>query len=200
MRTVASLRTNERGAALMEFGFVAPIVMVLLMGAYDAAHRFYARSVLQGAVEKAARDTGLEGASSVARQKAVDDAVLAQLKPVNYGATITFERKAYRSFARAASPAEPFSDTNKDGQCNKGEPYEDINNNGARDSDVGVKGQGGAQDAVVYTVHMKYKAVTPVAGVFGLDEKVDLAARTVLRNQPYNEQAVDRPSTVRNCA
>lgn len=200
MRKLTTLASDQRGAAIMEFGLIAPILMVLMMGAVDATHRLYARSVLQGAVQKASRDAGLEGGTLQEQQDAIDEQVLAQVAPVNYGAEFTFERKAYRSFSRAAKPAEPFDDVNKDKACNNGEPFEDINNNGTRDLDIGVNGQGGAQDAVIYSVRMQYEAVTPVAGLFGLDPEVDLIARTVLRNQPYNDQGSDAAPSIRNCA
>lgn len=194
-----SFQRDERGAALMEFGLVAPVLMVMLMGAIDVGHRLYARSTLQGTVQKAARDTGLEGGTIAKQQEAIDKKVIEQVQNLHNAAEVTFERRAYRDFTRAASPAESWSDTNGDGFCNAGEPFEDYNRNGIRDLNVGVKGQGGAEDAVIYTVRMKYPAVTPVYGLFGLDPDVDLTAQTVLRNQPYNAQGSDPPPIVGNC-
>lgn len=190
---------DERGAALMEFGMVAPVLGILLMGAVDVGHRLYSRSTLQGTVQKAARDTGLEGGTLEKQQEEIDKRVREQVQNLHNSAEVTFERRAFRNFTRAASPAESWSDTNGDKVCNAGEPFDDYNRNGVRDLNVGVKGQGGAEDAVIYTVTMKYPAMTPVYGLFGLDPNVELQAQTVLRNQPYNSQGQDPPPIVGNC-
>lgn len=194
----SDLRAETRGAALTEFGLIIPVLLILLMGAFDAGHRLYARSILQGAVQKAARDTGLEGGVIATRQATIDAKVRAQLLKIHKGAAVTIDRKSYRDFADAAAPSETFTDTNNDGIC-AGEPFDDINRNGVRDADIGVAGQGGAEDAVVYTVRMQYKSVTPVRGIIGIDDQVDMTARTVLRNQPYNDQGEDLPPLVGTC-
>lgn len=205
----ARFRRDQSGIAVTEFGLLAPVMMILLMGGFDAGHRLYARAVLEGAVQKAARDSGLENGSLAARQTAVDDKVLDQIGNLRNGLTrtcandtvprICFDRRSYRSFATAATPAETYDDTNNDGLCNNGEPWTDINRNGTRDADIGVVGQGGAEDAVVYTVRIVFPPITPVGKVLGMAGNVDLSARTVLRNQPYNDQGSDPPPIVRNC-
>lgn len=192
------LGPHRGGAALMEFGLIAPVLLLLLMGAFDLGHRLYARAVLQGAVQKAARDTGLEGGTLAARQTAIDDKVRAQVKRIHKGATITITRRSYRDFAKAASPAETFTDSDGNGVCN-GEPFDDINRNGVRDMDIGVAGQGGAEDAVIYSVRVQYKSVTPVFAMAGINDNVDFTSQTVLRNQPYSEQGSDLPPLVGTC-
>lgn len=194
------LRRDERGAALMEFGLIAPVLLILIMGAFDAGHRLYSRAVLQGAVQRAARDTGLEGAFTAAQQTAIDDRVRAQLREIHNTATVTITRSAYRSFTAAARRGEEWKDTNANGRCDAGEPYVNVKNVGVYDMDIGVAGQGGAQDAVVYTVRMQYDSVTPVHGVFGLPKAVDFSASTVLRNQPYNDQGSDAALPGGNCS
>lgn len=199
MRAAKRLSRDRNGAALMEFALIAPTLLILLMGAFDMAHRLYARAVLQGAVQKAARDASLEDGTLAARQTAIDTKVKDQARIIHSGATFSFDRRSYRTFARAAEPAESWTDTNRDGLCNVGEPFNDVNRNGTRETDVGVSGQGGAQDAVVYAVRMRYPSVTPVFGLFGLNPNVDLTARAVLRNQPYNDQGADLPPIAGNC-
>lgn len=198
MVRLSLLREESRGAALIEFAVLVPVMLMLLMGALDAGHRLYARSILQGAVQKAARDTGLEGGVVATRQAAIDAKVRAQLLNIHKNATITIDRRSYRDFEAAASPSETFTDTNGDGVC-KGEPFNDINRNGVRDADIGVSGQGGAEDAVVYTVRMLYPSILPVSRIVGISDRVDITAKTVLRNQPYNDQSEDLPPLVGTC-
>ncbi|HZF42358.1 MAG TPA: TadE/TadG family type IV pilus assembly protein [Sphingomonadaceae bacterium] len=194
-----SLRSDRRGAALAEFGLIIPVLLILLMGAFDAGHRLYARSVLQGAVQKAARDAGLENGTAASRQASIDAGVRSQLLNIHKDAAVTIDRRAYRDFANAAAPAETFTDTDNDGVCDGGEPFEDINRNGTRDLDIGILGQGGAEDAVVYTVRMRYTSVTPVSAIVGINNQVDMTAQTVLRNQPYNDQSPALSPLVGNC-
>ena len=78
----------------------------------------------------------------------------------------------------------PFNNKYDNGEC-----FEDVNGNGKWDSDRGKTGQGGADDAVLYTVSVKYKRLFPMAKMFGWSSDLTVKASTVLRNQPYGEQA-----------
>lgn len=185
------LGADEAGAALTEFGLLIPVLLILLVGAFDMGHRLYARAVLEGAVQKAARDAGLEDGTVATRQAAIDEKVRGQARRITNRATVTFTRRAYRTFTRAAARGEPWIDSNNDKLCNANENYDDINRNSRRDAEIGVVGQGGAQDAVIYSARMVYPPITPVPGLFGLTGDVDLTATTVMRNQPYNDQGSD---------
>ena len=97
---------------------------------------------------------------------------------------------------------EPFIDSKYptasdpvDGICNHGEPYTDENNSGSRDSS-GADGQGGARDITVYTAKVSYPRIFPMYGLLGWTPNITASATTVLRNQPYGQQAA-RAS--RNC-
>lgn len=72
--------------------------------------------------------------------------------------------------------------------CSEGEPFEDANGNGLWDPDRGIVGQGGARDAVLYTVEVRYPRAFPVSGLIGLDPEFVSRAATVLRNQPFGSQ------------
>jgi Flp pilus assembly pilin Flp len=58
---LARLRRNERGAALLEFAFVAPVFIVMAMGALDIGYRVYLQSVITGTVEAVARQSAVGG-------------------------------------------------------------------------------------------------------------------------------------------
>ena len=93
---------------------------------------------------------------------------------------------------------EDFTDINGDGDCNDGEPFEDVNGNGTWDADRGQSGSGGARDAVLYTVTVTYPRMFPYMKILGFSDTVTARARTVLRNQPYGPQNAAR--RVGNCA
>ncbi|HEX7881841.1 MAG TPA: hypothetical protein VF499_03790, partial [Afipia sp.] len=121
-----------------------------------------------------------------------------QVKRLAKGATVTITRTNFRDYTKAATPAkEPFTDTNGNGTCNGGEPYQDNNNSGSWDIDTGKSGQGGAQDTVIYSASVVYPRLFPFMRSVGLPANVTLNASTALVNQPYGDQAAP---TVRNCA
>ena len=188
---------NQKGAAAVEFAIVAPVMGLVLLGAFDVGHTLYMRSVLQGILQKAARDATLESGLNVDTQGVLDNKVTVQVKALANNATIAFSRKYYRSFTNAAAAKfEPYTDTNGNGTCNAGEPYQDNNNNSVWDATGGNSGAGGAKDAVLYTVTVTYPRMFPLYKMIGGSNTTVLTASTVLRNQPYGDQAVP---TVRNC-
>lgn len=193
---VRDVGRDTRGAALIEFAIVAPVMCLLLVGGLDIAHTQYMRAVLQGVVQKTARDSSLEGASAAT----VDSQVRAQVLAINKQAQLDFSRRYYRTFTNAASRTpEPWSDTNGNGTCDKSEQYQDNNNNLVWDSDGGDQGQGGAKDRVVYTVTVKYPRVLPLNKFVGAPDTVEISASTVLMNQPYGDQSTYGAPTPRNC-
>jgi Flp pilus assembly protein TadG len=196
-----ALRRDTRGATIVEFGFVAPVMCVALMAAFDVGHTLYTRAMLQGVVQKTGRDFTLEdSASSQAQRDALDAKVLAQARALVNNADIKIDRRFYRTFSEAAAAkAEAFTDTNVNGKCDAGEPYQDENNNNVWDQDGGNAGVGGAKDAVVYTVTMTYARMLPAMSFVGGDTETKVSATTVLRNQPYGEQGNYAPAVVRNC-
>jgi Flp pilus assembly protein TadG len=203
-RPMGALRRDQRGATILEFGLIAPSLMLMLIGALDIGHTLYMQGVLQGTVQKAARDGTLEssaGASSAARD-AIDAQVRNQLLTLNRSATVTFRRRFYRTFtAAAAQAAEQFTDTNGDGLCNNNEPFDDRNNNTVRDTDgADSVDHAGARDNVIYTVNISYPRLFPLDRMIGGSGTVSLTAATVLASQPYGDQGSYGAAGVGHCA
>ncbi|KPF65232.1 TadE/TadG family type IV pilus assembly protein [Porphyrobacter sp. AAP60] len=189
------LSHDSSGVTLVEFAFVAPVLILIVMGIFDMAHTQYTSSLLHGTMQKAGRDLTLENAGS--RQAAIDARVRAQiLNVVPPSATITFERLSHFDFSDIGE-AEEFTDENGDGVCNNNEVYVDANSNGQWDANRGESGIGGARDAVLYTANVSYRRLFPMYGLAGMPENVNLSASTVLRNQPFDEQ--DRSTDTGNC-
>lgn len=189
------LAGDTKGATLPEFGFVAPIFLLMLMGVLDLAHTQYTDSMIHGTMQRAARDLTLENAGS--RQVDIDERVRKQLRNVVPGnATIEFEKLSHFDFSDIGMPEEVLGG-NGDQKCDPGERYVDDNDNGTWDRDRGKGGIGGARDAVLYTVNVSYPRMFGIAGISGLSNEVRLSASTVLRNQPFDEQ--DRTAPTRDC-
>ena len=193
-----SLLRDERGVSIIEFALIAPVLLLMLMGLLDLGFNMYTTEMLQGAIQNAARRSTIEGASGNDAQ--LDGIVTTAVRAVAPSATLTFNRRAYSSFTQAGRP-EDYTDVDKDGTCNNGEPFEDANGNGAWDLDPGKAGFGGARDAVLYTVTVDYQRPFPITGFIpGQTKNFTLSAATVLRNQPYGQQSVNPVPVTGNCS
>lgn len=196
-RSVRRLLGNTRGAAAMEFALVMPPFMLLIMGVLDLGHIMWTKSMLQGAIEKAARDSALE--STDAARAATDARVTAQLNTALKGVTPVFSRRAYQDFSNVGKP-EPFVDGNSNNTRDSGECYQDINGNTTWDTDSArSNSQGNAAQVAVYTVTVTYPHYFPLPALVSLVTKqpqvmgnVSMSASTVLRNQPYDDATVPR--------
>lgn len=195
-RVLRHLRRDREGVTLVEFAIVGPVLILMLMGLFDIAHTQYTSAVLNGAMQKAARDYTLESAALSATE--IDGRVQDQVRAVMpNGATITFTTSAFDDFKDVNEP-EPYTDIDNDGRCDGGEPYEDSNNNSAWDTYRGQSGLGTARDVLLYTTNVSYPRLFPMFGLIGLPTNVTLSATTVLRRQPFDAGSNLTP-TVRNC-
>ncbi|MFM9828142.1 MAG: TadE/TadG family type IV pilus assembly protein [Sphingomonas sp.] len=202
-RLFKRLATDEHASTLLEFAFVAPILTLLLVGGFEIGHTLYMRAVLQGIVQKIARDGTLETNGTTTASTTLDARVRDQVRFLYSGVNtqnLTFSRRFYRTFSQAAAAQEErYTDTNGNGTCDNNEPYQDDNNNNTWDRDGGDSGQGGAKDKTLYTVSLTYPRLTPIAGFIGVDRNATVRASTVLANQPYNDQNSYGAPTARNC-
>jgi len=191
-----ALRRDTRGATLLEFAFVAPVMVVLMMGLSDLLYGTYARAILNGAVQKAARDSTLQGASVADLDLKVMSVMGGLIGTTSQSCatepaagTWCATRVSYSSFAQTGP--EPFSDDNNDGIRQSTECYSDVNGNKKWDASPGpgASGQGGASDVTVYTMRVTYPRVLPVATLLGWSPNQTISGSTTLKNQPYQSQS-----------
>ena len=124
MRRCTRLATDTRGATLIEFAFVAPVMFLLLMGLSDLAYQSYVQSILTGAMQKAGRDSTIQCAGL--KTTALDNAVMSVLRSVVANPSYTSSRKNYSSFANIGP--EPYQDNNNNGQYDAAsECFTDLN-------------------------------------------------------------------------
>lgn len=194
-RFLSRLLADQQGTSITEFAMIAPALCMTLFGLFELSHTVYTSTMLEGAIQKAARNSTLEGAAIA--DGAIDTNVSRAVHRIVPGASIHFARKAYAKFADVSQP-EDYNDLNENGICDNGEPFEDANGSGTWDEDRGLNGAGGARDAVLYEVTVSYDRMFPAAAVLGFAPTVTTQASTVLRNQPYSEQ--NERAGVGNCA
>lgn len=181
------LARDERGATLPEFAIVLPTFLMLLFGIFDIGQTIYAQAVLQGAIQDAGRDAGLESGPN--QLAIIDKYIKAQTGPIVFGnPEYTLKRVNYRSFNDIGRP-EDFEDKNHNDSYDDDECFWDENNTGQWEDDIGKNGVGGAKDVAVYTATVEYDRVFPLWKLIGLSEKNTITASTALRNQPYGPQA-----------
>jgi TadE-like protein len=218
---------GKRGGTALEFAFIAPVFLAIVFGGMDFGHTLYVSTVVQGVVQKAARDSALENGGTAAEQTIIDNKVRSSIADINNQANVQITRRFYRTFSTAAAAqAEPWTDTNANGTCDNNEPYTDANRNNAWDPDGADAGQGGARDVVIYKVVMSYPSMFPtrhllnfVSQLFVAPDKqfvkdahrvndaslatplgtTTVTAQTVLGNQPYGDQQTYGAAINRNC-
>lgn len=185
--TASNFVHDERGATVVEFAAVLPLMCIALLGGMDLVHREYAQSILTGNVQKVGRDSTLQGGAgaAAANDAKVKEAVL-QVAP---DATVTFDRTSFAQYRDVGGEA--FTDKNNNGvrdagkNGKPGECFDDSNGNGAWDADVSEDNQGGASDVVLYKVTVTYPRLFPVAKMLGFTADQTISAQTAMKNQPY---------------
>jgi Flp pilus assembly pilin Flp len=195
MIALRALGRDQRGATLVEFALIAPVLLLTLLGLFEMGYNYYIQAQLQGAIQKAARDATIE--SSIGNTAAIDDRVARAVRMIVPGARVGFSRTSYTNFTDVSQP-EDFTDLDGNGVCGNGEPFEDANANGTWDQDRGNLGQGGARDAVLYVVSVSYRRMFGVARLIGFPEMFTTEATTVVRNQPFGDQVTR--AVAGNCA
>ncbi len=189
-----SILRDETGATLVEFALVSPVLVLTLMGLFDLSYNYYAETMIEGAIQKAARDSTIEAYAN--NGAVLDQRVRHAVQTVVPSAAVTFERSAYSSYSDYGRP-EDFTDTNSDGACNDNEPFVDTNGNGTWDQNRALTDTNGARDAVLYDVEATYDRPFPMAELIGLEDTVTVKARTILRNQPFS--FTESVETIGNC-
>lgn len=203
LHALRTIRRNQSGTSITEFGLIAPVVLVMLLGTYDVGHEMYVKSVLNGALQEVGRDSALEGATNADQRAEIDEKLTASVKNVVPNAEVEVSRRYYKTFSRAASAQaedvieDPLNANNK---CDEGESFMDANHNGEWDEDGGTDGQGGAKDVVIIKVTLTYDRLFPSASFIGYGSNVILVSDSVIANQPYGQQTQFAPPVSVQCA
>jgi hypothetical protein len=191
-----SLARDRDGIAVTEFGFVAPLFLLLLMGIFDQGYALYIQSALQGATQEGARRASLEN-TLWADIEAEVNAKVRQVVPSSDPSTeitFTLDPTYYQNYNEIGMP-EDFEDrfrgspAVKNGTYDPDECFVDRNGNRQWDQDVGLAGRGGAQDVVSIRASLTYKRIFPFWKMMGQSDTQVLSATTFLRNQPFSAQA-----------
>ncbi|UYH56195.1 pilus assembly protein [Qipengyuania sp. SS22] len=190
------LRSDERGATIVEFAFIVGPMLLLLMGGLELGYNSYVRSTMQGALNDAARTAAVEfpiinvPGSTVEEQ--VENLIEETVKHVAPNASIEVTQKSYFEFSAIGNPEKLMTDNNGNGQfdADDNDCWEDANGNGSYDTDAGKTGNGGADDVVLYSASISTPRILPLQNFLpGVGPTMEYTLQTAVRNQPYDKQA-----------
>lgn len=185
-KPVRSLARDARGATLVEFGFVALPLCLVIMGIADMGYQSYLNAVTKGVLDRAARAASVGALTSSQIDSFVDQEMAAV---VSKQATISKVKKSYYNFSRIGKPEKILTDTSPIGTYNLGDCFEDVNNNGTYDTDTGATGLGSADDVVFYQVTVSMPRLFPIAKLLGWPANQTATSSVIIRNQPWANQA-----------
>jgi hypothetical protein len=175
---------SEGGAAMVEFGFVAPLFIALVCAIMEFSGVMFVQAILEGSAREASR-YGLTGFTSGGVSR--EDQILAIVENNTYGIIdmdeLEMDTLVYDSFADIGEP-EPFTDENGNDVWDNDEPYTDINGNGTWDPDMGAAGLGGPGDVVIYRMSYNWDIMIPLFRPF-FGDSITLQSNIAVRNEPF---------------
>ena len=195
MPFLGKLARDEQGATIVEFGLLAIPLFVMILGGIDLGYQNYVRSLMQGALNDAARlaavedpDINIEGDTP---EEKVENLVRDIAGTVALDATITVTSQSYFDFSEIGNPEALMTDVNGNGAFDEedGDCWEDSNGNGEFDTDAGRDGIGGSDDVVFYTANVQMPRLLPLDKFINVPSTIDMSLETAIRNQPYGTQA-----------
>lgn len=195
-RAIRQCVRDTRGATIIEFALISGPMVLLLMGGLELGYNSYVRSIMQGALNDAARTAAVEfpiiDVEGDTIEEQVETLIKHQIAHVAPKAGVEVTQKSYFDFSDIGNPEKLMFDKNKNGRYDPqdGDCFEDANGNGTYDKDAGKKGNGGADDVVLYTAQMSAPRLLPIDGfVPSIGPTIEYTLTTAVRNQPFDQQA-----------
>jgi TadE-like protein len=176
---------GERGTAMMEFAFIAPVLLAMIGAIMEFSGIMFVQTLLEGSAREASR-YGITGyiPAGVTREDEILDIVRRNTYGIINLDNLNIQTLIYPDFADIGQP-EPFTDSNHNGVHDAGEPFTDVNGNGTWDSDMGAAGLGGPGDVVLYRMSYDWHIIIPLFRPF-FGDTIRLQANIAVRNEPYN--------------
>jgi Flp pilus assembly protein TadG len=175
---------SQGGLSTVEFAFVAPILVLLVMGTVEFSLIMFTMATMESATAATAR-TGKTGyiAPGMTRQQTIINTITSRTAGLLNPALFIISTTVYPNFDNVSQP-EPYTDSNGNGSYSVGEPFTDINGNGTWDEDMGAAGLGNAGDIVVYNISYPWPINTPLIGLI-TGNPYNITVRTVVKNEPF---------------
>lgn len=185
--TAQPLVGDERGLSIIEFALLAPVLLTTILGTMEFAYVSSARSALEAAVIRGARQIAASDCPS-RRETILRDTVNRAMSHVASadGKAPKIESRAYNSSFSDVGESEPFTDANGNRRRDPDEQYTDVNGNGRFDEIMGESGSlGTAGQIVSYSATFNVRSLVPyIVETFSAHDHYPIRASTVIRNEP----------------
>lgn len=187
-RAHARLLRCSEGVTAIEFAFIVPVFLLMIMGIIEFSMIMFTSSVMESATNSTSRlgKTGFVAAGSTRQEQ-----IVSNVKNRTHGlldpGKITVNTEVYSGFEKIGQPEPCISPATGSCSGTPGVNFVDINGNGTWDQDMGAAGLGDAGDVVVYTVSYPWTIMTPLVNAI-IGNTITLTARTVVRNEPYSAE------------
>lgn len=181
----ARLLRERSGVTALEFAFIAPVLMLMMMGIVEFSLIMFSMAAMESATIITAR-LGKTGyvAPNTTRDQMIRDNIKNRTAGLLNPNLIDITYKVYSNFDKVGQPEPCIIPSAPPCPGTAGTNFSDINGNGQWDSDMGAAGLGNAGDVVVYTIVYPWPVMTPGVGVI-TGNPFNIIVRTVVRNEPY---------------
>ncbi len=187
IRFLKRLRDREDGSPAAEFAFVAPIMILLVVGTIEFGMIMFVTILMESGLRDAAR-YGITGSEfgKMSRMERIVEIINDRTLGLVDISEADIQILVYPDFGQIGQ-GEDFVDGNGNGTYDVGETFTDANGNGTWDSDIGQSGPGASGQVVLYRIEYAWNLLTPLAApLIGENGKFTLSASIAVRNEPYN--------------
>ncbi len=187
IRFLKRLRDREDGSPAAEFAFVAPIMILLVVGTIEFGMIMFVTILMESGLRDAAR-YGITGSEfgKMSRMERIVEIINDRTLGLVDISEADIQILVYPDFGQIGQ-GEDFVDGNGNGTYDVGETFTDANGNGTWDSDIGQSGPGASGQVVLYRIEYAWNLLTPLAApLIGEGGKFTLSASIAVRNEPYN--------------
>jgi Flp pilus assembly protein TadG len=181
------LASDTRGATIVEFAIIIPVICTLMAAGFELGYRAYLGAIVQGALLEASRRATVGDKTG----EQIDQIFKDRVGMLSNAANVKqIKKENFYNFTNVGKPEKITTDVAPIGVYNAAtDCYEDANNNSAYDTNMN-SGLGTADDIVRYSVTVEYPNIMPVNKVLGWGTKQTITASTVMRNQPFTSRAM----------
>lgn len=185
------LRRDKDGMSMVEFALISMPMTAAMFGALEVGYQAYVTSMVQGTIQQMARFGSLEGKT----ETDVKQFAYQNLGKFVESTDVDIDTRNYRTFADMGKPEKITTDTAPIGQFNLGDCFVDRQTNNEYDMVMdGESGLGFAESVVRYTLKVKFKRLSPVADMVGMENPKEITRVTMIRNEPF--QGVESAPTI----
>lgn len=181
------LYSDTRGATIVEFAIIIPVVCTLMAAGFELGYRAYLGAIIQGALLEASRRATVGDKTG----DQIDQILKDRVGMLSNAANVKeIKKENFYNFTNVGKAEKITNDVAPIGVYNAAtDCYEDANNNGVYDINMN-NGLGTADDIVRYSITVEYPNIMPVNSVLGWGTKQTITASTVMRNQPFTSRAM----------